>query len=57
VKVFSVSGSIVPSAPEYPLLDLAVARDGTDVSTPPVATMSVDYVRVWQLPGLTGESR
>lgn len=57
VKVFSVSGSIVPSAPEYPLLDLAVARDGTDLSTPPVATMSVDYVRVWQLPGLTGESR
>ena len=39
----------VPDVPMYPILNLAVGADGyrADSSTPDVATLEIDYVRVW----------
>ncbi len=49
-KVWSVDQS--PDVPEYLILDLWVGNNdwtgSPDGSTPPSATMSVDYVHVWQ---------
>jgi len=54
--VFSVDGvetgrisSDVPDVPMYPIISLAVGADGyrVDQRSPAIATMDVDYMRVW----------
>ena len=54
--VFSVDGvetgrisSDVPDMPMYPIISLAVGADGyrVDQRSPAIATMDVDYMRVW----------